>query len=91
MKLLKAFLLTTDFPSWHSNQTWLMLPSNMQHIIPLLAAFSVCQVPIKFRADTKLTEAGLCAYNAAAYNFIMEACIFGFSVFIIVQKICYDI
>lgn len=56
-----------------------MLPSNIQHILPLLAAFTVCQVPIKFRADTKLAEAGLHAYNAATYNFNVEACIFGFT------------
>lgn len=51
-----------------------MLPLNMQHILPLLAAFTVCQVPIKFRADTKLAKNGLHAYNAAAYNFNVEAC-----------------
>lgn len=58
-----------------------MLPSNIQHIIPLLAAFSVCQVPIKFGADTKLAEAGFHAYNAATYNFNVEACILGFTMF----------
>ncbi len=58
-----------------------MLPSNIQHILPLLAAFTVCQVPIKFRANTKLAEAGLHAYNAAAYNSNVEGCIFGFTLF----------
>ena len=52
-----------------------MLPSNTQHTLPPLAAFAVCQVPIKFRADTKLAEAGLHAYNAATYNFNVQACI----------------
>lgn len=56
-----------------------MLPSNIQHILPLLAAFTVCQVPIKFRADTKLAEAGLHAYNAATYHLNAEACILGFA------------
>lgn len=56
-----------------------MLASNIQHILPLLAAFTVCQVPIKFRADTKLAETGLHAYNAATYNFNVEACILGFT------------
>lgn len=55
-----------------------MLPSNIQHALPLLAAFTVCQVPIKFSADTKLAEACLHAYNSPTYNFNMVACIFGF-------------
>lgn len=49
-----------------------MLPSNIQNIIPLLAAFTVCRVAIKFRPDTKLGVAGLYAYNAATYNFNVE-------------------
>lgn len=58
-----------------------MLPSNTQHILPPLAAFAVCQVPVKFRADTKLAVAGLHAYNAATYNFNVQACILHFTLF----------
>lgn len=69
--------MPAGFTSWHSNHARLMLPSNIQHILLLLAAFTVCQVPITFRTDTKLAEAGLHSYNPAAYNSNVETCILG--------------
>lgn len=49
-------------------------------------------LPIKFRADTKLVETGLHAYNGATYTFNVEDCVLAFTlsppkIYLILQNV----